>query len=949
MNNRFSELTKRALGIVCLAAVCGGFASCSDDYDLDDPGNYPSWLGSSIYDELKNPNQDVLTGTFNNYLRLIDDLGYAETLSRTGSKTVFAANDEAFARFFANNTWGVTKYEDLTTAQKRMLLYNSMLDNAILVENLSNVSATETSVTTGVAMKHTTQANVIDTITHAWLSDLPVNNSYWDRYKRGGIDMVMDATRPMMVHFTPEQLTANNITTIGAGSDFAVITGHEYDSDSAAAYIFRDRVINADVTCQNGYIQQLEDVLVPPGNLAELIRTNGESNLFSRMLDRFSAPFYNSVVTNNYNDWAQTNGVTMIDSIFEKRYFSTRSQGAQLNYSPYSTTDRVAYLLPYDPGWNAYTNGMTGTNSLSDVAAMFVPTDAAMQQYFLPGGAGSFLIDRFGSKPNTLENLEENIDSIRIDIVQAFLDNLMKSSFVNSVPSKFGTIMDDAADPMGLSVSDLNTNSDGTYDVKIANNGVAYMLNKVYAPTRYVAVSAPALLNTNMRIFNEVNQDGSSGHTYLFTTHANFYAYLLAMKANYALFIPTDDAFGQWYVDPVYLGHTGNERVLHFYYDSQSPYVHCSFWKYDPNTGEVGDSIGVATSTSQFRTQMMDILNTHTIVLNTGEELGTNRYYKTKNGGEIRIGGTTGNITSVESGLQIDGTMPVSRVTNTYNQQNGNAYAIDHIIQMPTNSVYKTISNDQTFSEFFSLCNDSRVENLLSFAGLSTTEDRFGNTEQDGYYVFVNKRGLDQNVNYFDNYNYTVYAPDNDAMEAAYRMGLPKWDDIETLMNSVEGQDDNSDTYKQASAQALAMANAINNFIRYHFQDNSIYADQQVEGGTFSTACADSLGIRSKLTVTGGSNQLQVTDLAGRSVTINANNTGMMVNQMCRDFVFDSNARNATRLYTSSFSVIHQISSPLCENASGRYDDAWSTAAAKRKLIANKKLFLAKLRRSLRK
>ncbi len=66
----------------------------------------PSWLGGSIYSELQSG--DHLDGTFSTYLRLIDDLGYAEILDKTGSKTIFPSNDEAFARFFAKNNWGVS-------------------------------------------------------------------------------------------------------------------------------------------------------------------------------------------------------------------------------------------------------------------------------------------------------------------------------------------------------------------------------------------------------------------------------------------------------------------------------------------------------------------------------------------------------------------------------------------------------------------------------------------------------------------------------------------------------------------------------------------------------------------------------------------------------------------------------------------------------------------------
>ena len=86
MTNRFLEKAGRGCIALCLFAACGVFTACTDDYDLDDEGNYPSWLGGSIYDAMKNPenlqgeNGNVLKGTFNNYLRLIDDLGYAETL-----------------------------------------------------------------------------------------------------------------------------------------------------------------------------------------------------------------------------------------------------------------------------------------------------------------------------------------------------------------------------------------------------------------------------------------------------------------------------------------------------------------------------------------------------------------------------------------------------------------------------------------------------------------------------------------------------------------------------------------------------------------------------------------------------------------------------------------------------------------------------------------------------
>jgi len=932
------------LGVI-LTTTCGGFIACTDDYDLDDPDNYPSWLGGSIYDAMKNPENltnsqgNVLTGTFTNYLRLIDDLGYAETLAKTGSKTVFPANDEAFDRFYANNSWGVKRYEDLTDAMKKQLLYSSMLDNALLVEMLSNISDGSTAVMQGQALKHTTGANVIDTITclHGQ-AQMPANNSYWQKYYDKNLYLVMDATRPMMVHFTQQQMTSNNITIEGDNSDFEVITGTPYDEGENSAYIFRNKIISADVTCKNGYIHQMQDVLVPPGNLAEVIRNSGESNYFSRMLDRFSAPYYDANTTKNYNDYAVANNLAEIDSIFQKRYMSKHSQGGSLLTDPNQTS--AQYVLPFDPGWNNYNNG-TGEDASKDIAAIFVPTDQAMKEYFLPGGGGEFLINAFGKKANTEENLAENIDSIPLQNVQQIIGNLMQNSFVGTVPSKFGRVMDEANDPMGLSLDVLNKNSDGSYDVKIANNGVAYMLNTVFAPPSLIAVSAPVTLSENMRIMNEAVNDGKDRTT--LALNLNYYAYLLAMSANYAFFIPTDDAFGRYYVDPAYLNED-QPRALKFYYMNKSPYVYCSAWKYDPATGTVGttpaDSLGRVT-TEQFRTQFVDILNYHTIVLGDGEQLGTNKYYKTKHGGEVLFENNT-----VKSGAQIEGKQPVSNVTQTYNQANGTAYAIDHVIQAPQRSVLNVLESDPRFSEFLNLCTDFDMDSVMEFASDKLVEVNAVTKKKrmEAYHPFAAKGGLTDNVNYFNSYNYTVYAPDNDAMKQAYDRGLPKWSDIKEIYNKYNEQLDQekangaiSEEVQAARDKALAMVEEINNFIRYHFQDNSVYADNVVEQGTYPTACSDTLGIREKLTITGGSGKITIQDKNGQQIEIDANNSAKISNQMTRDYVINSSRHTIS---TSSFAVVHQISTPLSTHAGQqRYDALWNGYGARKRMAAFREQF----------
>lgn len=882
-----------------------------------DSDRKPASLGGSIYEELKNPNQDHLTGTFNTYLRLVDDLNYSSTLSRTGSKTVFPANDEAFERFFKSNKWGVSRYEELSTSQKKLLLYSSMIDNALLVGMLSNVSGGTDGITSGLGLKHPTSVSVIDSISHYYdPTQMPANNSWWTKYFKTGIDVVCDNTRPMMVHFTREQMVNNNITTIGDNSDFSILTGEAYDEASKPAYIFNDRIINRDITCMNGYIQQLQDVLLPPGNMAQVLRDENETSIFSRMVDYFAAPYYDAATTNQYNDWAIANNAPLKDSIFQVRYLSSRSQNASLVVDPSGNTMGQGRYLSYDPGWNQYYPAHANTSSIdysiTDMGAMFVPCDAAIKKYFLPGGSGAFLIDIYGTKDNTEANLLENLDSMYVknpQVISAFIKNLQKNSFVETVPSKFESIINDASENMGMNLDYLKKNSDGKYDIKIANNGVIYILKDMIAPDEYQAVLAPASSYPDMRIMNWAIQD----RKYL---GVDFKFYLLAMSANYAFFIPEDEAFNAYYIDPTSLGHQKPE-VLHFYYnEKKNPTVRCDRYYYDVATGTLGDRIGEVADISQRSSQLVDILNYHTVLMESGETFGHNKYYKTKHGGEICLQGNGEAGSSIVSGAQIDNGAAPSVIKAVYNEKNGTAFRVSNIIQAPQNSVAKTLKNNDQFSEFYEACAGFSATDILKWAGISDETNSFGTTEQDQYIIFTSTYGtgknaikkacLDENVKMFNTYNYTLYAPDNAAMEEAYANGLPRWSEIQALFE--EYGDEAPDNVR---AEVLEQIKALREFVRYHFQSISLYADKTVEGGTYQTLATNELGLAREIKVSGGNDKIVVTDGADIQHVVDANAAGKVTNAMARDYWFNSSALSATAITTSSFCAVHEISKPF--------------------------------------
>ena len=222
MKNRFSRMGKSLLGAMCLLSTCALTYSCSDDYDLDE--TMPSFLKGSIYDELK-------ASQFNYTVQLIDDLEYKDVLSKTGSKTLFVAPDSAFEKFFATTTWTdakgnpVRSYSQLTQAQKAMLFYGSMLNNADVLEML-----TYSSDGGDLTMRRSTAASAVDTVPFWKPEDLPVNlnvpttdsegnatgdKRFWDQYNQPGgkgIYMALDASSSPMIHFLEEQMKAKDIT-----------------------------------------------------------------------------------------------------------------------------------------------------------------------------------------------------------------------------------------------------------------------------------------------------------------------------------------------------------------------------------------------------------------------------------------------------------------------------------------------------------------------------------------------------------------------------------------------------------------------------------------------------------------------------------------------------------------------------------------------------------------
>ena len=1000
MKNRFCRMGKTMIGAFLLLSIGGITYSCQDDYILDE--TRPSFLGGSIYDELKSRNK------FNYTVRLIEDLGYKEVMSKTGSKTLFVAPDAAYEEFFKNNQWGVHSYEQLTDAQKRILFNGAQLNNAYVIEMMGNADNGDKNL----ALRQNSAYAVVESVRWWRPEELPTNYSqvegekhYWDRFKgdKGkSILMATDDSEPMMTHFVENNMKEQRIKR----SDVAFIVGDKEgwsESDPTRAYVFGNRVVEQDVVCLNGYFHVLDKVLVPPSSMAEEIRSNGSTNIFSHILDRFSAPYYDATLTENYKALHNNS----VDSIFEKRYFAINTKSGRLITGPDRVVNNDFPLLTYDPGWNSY-KPEGGTEKEKDMGVMFVPSDKALEDYFLRG-AGKVLIERYGLKGVEVNeaNLMKHIDQIPLDIVQPLVNNLMKPSFNESVPSKYLTIMNDARDPM-FPLRDYP--SEAAYKSVIdktvlANNGVVYVMNRVVSPADYASVLAPALYSSNTQVVRTVVRADDSfvqGSDYAKAPLQQYFStYLKAMQSRFSFFVPTDEGLKNYgYIDPASM--VRNRQVYYRWEPTNTRGAGSGVktlgirqlaYRLNLKTGPQAKDpeernyhheghVTIDQGPGYIKKKLLIEMVNHHIVVHGDKDAdgldGSRKYLLSREGAPIIVE-HKGNETILMGGLaeqlqpllqnqnenyrsKVIAVYDQTRKTNGYG--NGMTYLIDRPLQATTRTAHYILRNNPNYSEFLKLC-EGLTTNVLDKAGLYDSlkakklDDAAGKEREKialKYYIFVagNKAGQvfnagskdDKLVRFFNNYRYTIYAPTNEAVKAEVTKGLPTWETIEkyltdNLQAEVKLADDKSNQKEvdavnkhnsEIKIKAQAMITTLVNFLKYHFQDESVFVDGVSNSQKYSTSSVNNeTKVYMKLDVTQTPNSIVLKDESGQTIPVVA-----PYNQLVRDANFD---RESAPQYirSSSYAVVHTIGKALLfdKSLSAGYARKWSS-------VKQAKAFLSK-------
>jgi hypothetical protein len=490
------------------------------------------------------------------------------------------------------------------------------------------------------------------------------------------------------------------------------------------AYVNDCKVVEANIFCKNGFLHKVDKVMLPLDNMAELIRVRPQFSIYSSFLERFAAPFYDYTITREYNRIYKTT----VDSVYQKSYFAQRGSQSNGIESTARNQDKdqlyslkLTELLKYDPGWNRYNPGTINDRDrdevMEDMGCMLVPTDAALTDWWNNGG-GKVLQDNFG----TWDNVPDHV-------IVELLKNNQLYSLVQSVPSKFKSVLNDAAMEMGITTADVDS-------VFLACNGAVYQTNKVFSPMSYSSVLFPAVVTENLSvIYNAI-------------ALLEFPAYLNSMVSTYSFFIPVNEGM-LTYIDPVSLGQA-ETHIWKFMMNpkpsgsnlfSQIQAVVYKAEKQDDGSWLQTDSLTTyvgSSATDRVFDRLEDLLDN--IIVIGAIEPGK-QFYQTKGKNFVKVGGTIdvpGQMT-VAGGFQLEKDSPLT-VSQVYNMENGKSYIVDAPVYTAQKAVSdiladhdETLGGDGEYSKFYELLRECGA--LAAVAGKKGLN--WSSTSKNGNLIYI--------------------------------------------------------------------------------------------------------------------------------------------------------------------------------------------------------------------
>lgn len=904
--------------------------------------------GSTLYDNLQ------ALGNYTTYLRLIDSFAGIQRAFKNeltdyerkymgsfDTLTVFAPNDEAFDRFFAHNAWtdeqgnAISSYEQLSDSQKLSLIYMSYIPGFVTANSLHASKSVRGYLRLYsydrqfnlVPYKHTggTDINTFPPDSYSYIDDAKELNQHivdgvWIGYGTiGDYSGAAFAYRGGTMIWNDDYWQYN-----GLSHDDLSFIGAADTEGSEHIKIGNAHITQPNQRCKNGYLHLVDEVVVPQPNLMYNLaqaRLGGKCSLASSLVQRFNYLKYDYLY---YND-----AFNVSDSAWTVRN---------------SLLDRVSTTTIQTP-------------------AIILPTDEALKAFLL---ASDNPLWQFGINK---DNYYDMLMSLPREVLQPFVKEWFRTSFTDVLPSRYSNMRSAKGHQLLAGVTTPEAYKLAVQQVIPAVDGIIVVVDAV--------PNAEDLRNelTFVKLAGRVTGTAlTANDRYEYNTNAAPFStdYQREMhNKSFTMFVPTDEGLKQYgLVDPISMA--SNNRTSWRYWsltpqsisyngDGQIA-VAAKAYRYDYNkvrNTETDRPLSAMYSSNANencangnygpikRQLLTDMLDQHIVLQDVDSLLNTpRRWYLSRSGMPIYMKEHTNTNIVVNGGMQIDLNEKDAADKHDCIMQlvgqnsTGTSVVIDRPMQPTTQNVFQRLQSNDAFSMFFEYA--EALNNAYTLK-----EMLFGNEASEAlsrkYTIFADPSGSYARygnantmlVNFFHNFNYTIFVPTNEGMQKAVAEGLPTIESIEQFVE--ESLDDNGQLPDDKREQAQARYLTLLNFLKYHFCDKSYFLEPDLESGDTeqtTTACIDASNQQALTAdINSGNGMLMVRDASNRYKAVKPD----LANIIARDAEFNDHPTRARYIRSASNVVLHGIDNAdylLFDNTlNGDFTRAWRTPSAARKFV----------------
>lgn len=418
--------------IVCFLVLVVLISSCRKKA-FDAYYGAPADLAQPIYQILQ------AKGNFKSLLTCIDKAGYKDILSTAGYWTMFAADDSAFKVFLTGR--GITDVAQLDSGTARQIVTYSLVYNAFMKARLGDYQS-NTGWVPNTAFKRRTAYYT------SYYTDSTPSKGYYSNVtapvvaleaNRNGAFVFGDNNNKYIPYFV------DNFINTGSNGLSSADYNYFYPSTTYTGFNVADAsVVNADITAQNGYVHEINKVVLPLPSIDEYLASNPQYSEFKKLYDKYMVSYIQNLsATNRYQTLSGlTNNVYL-------RMFNP--------------------ALAYSPGNENYLK-LQDNDGQANGWSMIAPTNAVLLNY-----VHTVLLEKYSS-----------LDAMPPQIIQDFLNAHMWGTSL--WPSKFSSI--------GNSSNETATMNKSTIvDKKVLSNGIFYGTSEVQQANVFRSVYGKAYLD----------------------------------------------------------------------------------------------------------------------------------------------------------------------------------------------------------------------------------------------------------------------------------------------------------------------------------------------------------------------------------------------------------------------------------------------------------------------